>query len=115
MPVRKPVNRSNLLVLAALLLGAAAPVAKPDGELALTCLQRHQPVVNANSVAVSAKDGTKSFGACITYFGGTRSKSWWTKKTSTWTYIGAKPSGIPSRDVTALALALAKAALNVKP
>ena len=109
------VNKAIVLVLASVLLGASLPAAKPDGELALTCLKRHQPIVDANSVAVSTKDGAKSFGACITYFGGTRSKSWWTKKAATWTYIGSKPSGIPSHDVTALALALAKAAVNVKP
>ena len=107
-------KRITALVLATALLGAALPVAAPDGELALTCLKRHQPIVDANAVAVSTKDHAKSWGVCITYVAKTQSKSWWRKKAADWIYVGLKPAGVPARDVSALATALAKAAANVK-
>ena len=117
---------ASLLVLAAVLLGAA-PVATVDGELGMTCMKAHQPIVNGDAIAVSVKDGATTWGACLTYIKRDRAKTWWAKRGKTWTVLGAptkanatltmppsKLYGIPARDVKTLTTELTKANATVK-
>lgn len=117
----------TFLGAALICMGAASPSPAPratpkvDADLALACLQQHQPVSDGNAAAVSLVRGATGWGACIVALkDGTTYESVWKRPSTDWTLvatvplaatgaqIAAKAHGISSADADALARAVHK-------
>ena len=107
---------------------ADAPTAKPNSDLAFTCLQQHTPIETGDAIAYSVDAGATSWGACITKAGMDYYETWWKGKGKSWTVLGkhlktgsttsqvtAQGYGIPKTDVDALVQALSKAHFQKAP
>jgi hypothetical protein len=101
----------TMLAGAALMcMGAASPSPAPratpkvDADLALACLQQHQPVSDGNAAAVSLVKGATGWGACIVALkDGTTYETVWTRQAKEWTLVTTVPLGATGAQIAAKA------------
>ncbi len=101
---------TTLAGAALICMGAASPspapraIPKVDADLALACLQQHQPISDGNAAAVSLVKAATGWGACIVALkDGTTYETIWKRPATDWALVATVPLGATGAQIAAKA------------